>query len=257
MIRRVLLIARTIFTEALRRREIYVIVLVTIAMLLLVSFARIFHLENLHKFYMEIALKTMSVATAATVIVLGARQLPREFENRTIYPMMAKPVARSEFLIGKYLGVVAAGIFCLELFMTVFGAAVYATQMPISWAVFSQFVYLQTLLIAVLAALSFLLSMALNLDAAITITILIYLLGDILTNALTTIYDYVGAAGRAFLIFLNYAVPQPALFDLSAKVVHGWPPISPAILGLVTLYALMFVVPYLGASYLLFRRRAL
>jgi ABC-type transport system involved in multi-copper enzyme maturation permease subunit len=255
--RRVWLVARTIFVEALRRREIYAIVLLTLAMLLVVSFTRLFDIRHLHKFYQEIALKTMSVATAMTVIVLGARQLPREFENRTIYPLMAKPIARVEFLLGKYLGVVAAGGFCLGLFMTVFVAGAVAMRSPVAWGVFAQFIYLQLLLVAVLAALAFLLSMTLNMDAAITISALVYLLGNVLTNALTMLYDYVGAAGRGTLVVLNYVVPQPALFDLSAKVVHDWPPVSAPILLLATFYALMFVVPYLGLSYVLFRRRAL
>ena len=255
--RRLTLVARTIFIEALRRREIYAIIMITVAVLLLVSFARVFHLEYLHTFYQEIALKTMGVATAITVIVLGARQLPREFENRTIYPLMAKPVARHEFLLGKYCGVVAAGLFCLLLFMAVFSVGVLAMRMPISWSVFAEFVYLQVLLVAVLAALSFLLSLVLHLDAAVTIATLIYLLGSALTNALSMIYNYVGAAGRAVLLVLNYTIPQPKLFDLSAKVIHNWPPVSPAILGLVTLYDLMLIVPYLGLSYVLFRRRAL
>jgi Cu-processing system permease protein len=257
MIRRMTLVARTIFIEALRRREIYVIVLLTVGLLLLVSFGRFFRLEHLFKFYVEVALKTMSVATALTAIMLGARQLPREFENRTIYPLLAKPIARAEFLLGKYLGVVAAGAFCLGLFMAIFSVGALAMRMPISWMLFVQYIYCQMLMIGVLAALSFVLSMAINLDAAITLSALIYLLGNILTNALTTIYDYVGGAGRALLLTLNYTVPQPGLFDLSAKVVHQWAPVHLWALGLVTLYALMFIVPYLGLSLLMFRRRAL
>lgn len=66
-----------------------------------------------------------------------------------------------------------------------------------------------------------------------------------------------GAAGRAVLLMLNYCVPQPALFDMSAKVVHGWPPIGAGPIALATAYALMFIVPYLALSYLLLRRRAL
>lgn len=183
--------------------------------------------------------------------------MPREFENRTIYPLMAKPVARHEFLLGKYAGVVGAGVFCLGLFMAVVvvGAAIMGT--PIRWTIFLQFVYLQCLLVGVLAALAFVLSMTLNMDAAITIATLVYLLGNVLTNALTMLYEFVGPVGRVLLTILNYAVPQPALFDLSAKVVHEWPPIPASILGLATLYAGMFVVPYLGLSYAMFRRRAL
>lgn len=257
MIRRLKLVAGTIFTEVLRQREIYVIVLITLILLVGASTVRFFEIPGLHKFYHEIALKVMSVATSLTVIVLGARQLPREFERRTIYTLLAKPIARWEFLLGKYLGVVAAGLFCLGLFMAVFSLSLLLNGVSIGWVIFGQFIVAQALSIAVLVALSFLMSMLLTLDAAIVVTMLLYLLGQLLTNALVFLYDYVGAAGRVLMLLLNYVIPQPVMFDLSAKVVHEWVPIPASALGLVGLYALMFIVPYLGLSYLLFRRRPL
>lgn len=257
MTRRLWLVAKTIFTEALRRKEIYVIVLVTVVLLVAASSIRFFNLASVHKFYHELSLRVMSVATVLTTIVLGARQLPREFERRTIYTLMAKPMARWEFLLGKYAGVVAAGLLCQGLFMTVFLAGRYLTGSPVVWTLFAQYLYLQALLVAVMAALAFLLSMVMALDAAITISALLYLLGQVLTNALTMIYDYVGPAGQWVLRALNYLVPQPVLFDLSAKVIHDWPPLPAPMLALVSLYALMFIVPYLALSYALFRRRAL
>lgn len=257
MMRRVRLVARTIFTEALRRKEIYVIVILTAALLLAASLVRFFNLREVHKFYDEVSLKVMGVATALTVIALAARQLPREFERRTIYTLLAKPMARWEFILGKYLGVVAAGMLCLLLFMGVFIVGRLATGKGVPWLVFGEYVYLQGLLVAVLAALAFLLSMLINLDAAVVLTALIYLLGQVLTNALTVIYDSLSALGQGFLLLLNYTIPQPALFDLSSKVVHDWPAPRLGVLGLATLYALMFIIPYLGLSAWLFRRKAL
>ena len=257
MLRRIRLIARTPILEAVRRREVYVIVLVTLALILAASTIRFFHLSALYKFYHEVALKTIGVATALTVIVLAARQLPREFERRTIYTLLAKPVSRAEFLIGRYLGIVAAGTFCLALFLAAFSLGWLVFRAPINWIALAQFAVLQVLGLAVLAALAFVLSMLLNLDAAIVSCVLLFLLGHVLTNALVVLRDYVGGAGRVALIVMNYCVPQPALFDLSARVVHDWPPVSAAAMGRAALYAAMFIVPYLAVAYALFRRRAL
>ncbi len=257
MIRRQWLLARTIFTEAVRRREIYVIVLLTVALIVAASTIRFFQIESLNKFYHEIALKVMIMATALTVIILAARQLPREFERRTIYTLLAKPVARWEFMLGKYLGVVLAGVFCLALFMTVFCLGRLLGHGSINFPIFLQYVFLQVLGVATLAALAFLLSMVMGLDAAIVTTALLYLLGHVLTNALAILYEFMGTAGKVLLLVLNYTIPQPALFDLSAKVVHDWPPLSANVMVLGVLYLMMFIVPYLGLSFFLFRRRAL
>ena len=257
MIRRITLVARTIFIEAIRRKEIYVIVLMTVALLFAASFMRFFDLKTLEKFYTEVSLKVMSVATMLTVIVLGARQLPREFERRTIYPLLAKPISRLEFMLGKYLGVVSAGVFCLGLFMTLFllGRILQGGSVPA--VIFSQFIYLQVLLIAVIASLAFLLSLVAALDATITIVTLIYLLGHVLTNALIIIYDFTNGFGQLCLRIMNYVIPQPALFDLSGRMIHHWD--APPALAMVQLtgYAFTFIIPFLTASYLLLRRKPL
>lgn len=256
-IRPIWLLARTIFTEAVRRREIYVIVALTLALLTGLATVRFFNMTSLSKFYQEMALNVMSTATALTVIVLGARQLPREFERRTIYTLLAKPVARWQFIAGKYLGVVAAGGFCLAMFLGVFLGVRMTGGWHVPWLLFGQYLYLQILLVAVLAALSLLLSMLVESDAAMTIGALLYLLGQLLTNALMELWSEVGVAGHVLLRVLNYSVPQADLFDLSEKIVHDWPALGAGTLGWATVYALQFIIPYLVLCWLLFRRRPL
>ncbi|MCX7014368.1 MAG: ABC transporter permease subunit [Candidatus Sumerlaeota bacterium] len=114
------LIARTILLEAVRRQELYVIVLICVALLTGLRFVRWFDLESLDKFYREVSLEAMQVAVALTAILLAARQLPREFKNRTLYPLLAKPVSRLQFLLGKFLGVMLAAGFCYALFIVIY-----------------------------------------------------------------------------------------------------------------------------------------
>jgi ABC-type transport system involved in multi-copper enzyme maturation permease subunit len=168
------LLARTVLIEAVRRKEVYVVVLVSLLIIAAVMMVDFFELQGLTKFYREIALKVMSIATGLTVVVLAARQLPREFETRTIYPLLAKPVSRSRFMLGKLLGVLLAAAFCFTLFMAVFLAGSLYLHSRLHWGLLFQYVYLQMIMMLVLATLSFLLSLVLNLDAAITIGVLFY-----------------------------------------------------------------------------------
>ncbi len=257
MPRRLYLIAKTIFTEALRRKEIYTIVLLTLFMLGWAGTFRFFNIAGLHKFYQEIALQIMAISTMVTTIVLASRQLPREFASRTIYVTLAKPVSRAEFILGKFLGVVAAGCFCFALFMVVFIGVNLFAGYPMPWGTFLQYVYLQCLLVALVASLAFALSLLFNQDAAITLTGMVYIFGQIFTSAIIIIYDYADAASQMAIRVLNYIVPQTALFDLSSKVIHGFPPISIRIMAILTAYTAAFVILDLGVGYLMFRRRAL
>ncbi|HPB31040.1 MAG TPA: ABC transporter permease [Candidatus Sumerlaeota bacterium] len=257
--RKARLIAWSVLIEAVRRREIYVIVAVSVILLGAVLGMDFFRMEGLTKFYLEICLKIMSMATALTVITLSCRQLPREFKDRTIYPLLAKPVGRGTFLAGKLAGVLMAAVFCFALFMAVFVAGSLATGLGVPWTHFAQFLYLQMLMMGVLASLGFLLSLVMNMDAAITMSVIFYLTANIFTTGLSYIYEFVGRVERAFLVVMNYALPQLTLFDFSEKTVHAetWGPLGAGTLAVLTVYALFFIAVYFGLSLILFRRRAL
>ena len=257
--RAIWLIGKSVLIESVRRREIYAIVLISCIIIGTVMTLDFFGLEGLTKFYRETALTIMSTATALTVIVLSARQLPREFTNRTIYPLLAKPVSRLTFLFGKLLGVMLAAAFCFALFMAVYVAGSIWLHGAIPWTLFAQYIWLQLLSMLILATLAFWLSMVLNLDAAITLAVIFYITAATFTSITTYIYSLVGPAQRAILLILNYALPQLTLFDLSEKTVHDeiWPPLSLGVMSALTLYGCLFAAIYFSLAMLSFRRRPL
>ncbi len=266
-LRNITLISKTIWIEALRRKEIYAIVLISVALIVASRSISFFGLEGFSKFYREVALRTMNVATSLTVILLAARQLPREFENQTIYPLLAKPIGRWNFLLGKFAGVQIAGMFCYFLFMAVFVSGIVFQDIDFNWLLFGQFVYLQVISFAVLISLTCLLSLVMNVDAAVTISIILYLTSQVFMNLLSTIYDFVGPVQQWAITAMHYVIPQMTLFDASAKVIHSmtlgdgttvlWPALSGWSMATMTLYALFYTSVYLGLAYYFFRRRSL
>jgi Cu-processing system permease protein len=253
------LIAKTVLIEAVRRKEIYAIVLVSTLLIGVVMTVDFFDIEGLSKFYREVALKIMGVATALTVVVLSARQLPREFEKRTIYPLLAKPVSRMTFLAGKLFGVMLAAAFCFLLFMVIYVLGTWYIGDQIPWGLFLQYIYLQMLMMLILATLGFWLSMVLNLDAAITIGALFYALAAMITSVTTFIYDMVSAWQQTVLLVLTYVIPQLTLFDLSEKATHAsaWEPLGWSTMGMLTIYGMIYVVIFFSLGVLSFYRRPL
>jgi len=257
--RAVRLIAGSVLRESVRRREIYVLVLVACGLIGIVLGLDFFGVGGLTKFYREASLQVMGWTTALAVIVLSTRQLPREMENRTIYPLLARPVRRVDFLFGKLLGVLLAGLFCFSLFLLIFMLGSLRLQAPVPWGLFLQYIYLQIAMLAVLATLGFLLSLLVHTDAAITICVLLYALSSISSTVLVHLHAYMDGFGRASLVFLTYALPQLTLFDLSGKAVHAevWSALSWQVLGALTIYAAVYAGLYFAGALLLFRRRAL
>ena len=257
--RAIWLISKTVLIESVRRKEIYVVVLAASLMIGMVMMMDFFNLQGLTKFYREVALKVTSIATALTVLVLATRQLPREFERRTIYPLLAKPVSRLAFLAGKLLGVMMAAGLCIALFMGVYVAGALYLGSPIPVPLFLQYIYLQMITMLILTTLGFWLSMILNIDAAISLGVLLFITGETLTAITTYIFDIVGDAQKLVLIMLTYGVPQLTLLDLSEKAVHAasWSPVGFGTIIRLTAYGLTFAIFYFTMAALAFRRKPL
>jgi len=255
------LIARSVLIEAVRRREIYALVLISTLVIGALMTVDFFKLEGISKFYREIALQIMSSATALTVIVLAARQLPREFETRTIYPLLAKPISRLAFLNGKLLGVMLAALFCFTLFMGIYLLGVWYLGDTVPALLFLQYIYLQLLKMLILATLSFWLSMVVNLDAAITMGVIYFATASVMMNAFTFIYPEADPLGKWLLIFLTWAMPQLDVLNLTEKAVHAsdnlWEPLSLTIMLMLTAYALVYAGFFHALAYITFRRRPL
>src|SRR5947207_7885672 len=67
----------------------------------------------------DVSLGAMSIFTSLLAIVATARLIPQDIEDRTVYTILAKPVPRFEYLLGKIAGV----LLLLAISTFVMGAA--------------------------------------------------------------------------------------------------------------------------------------
>jgi len=253
--RKVWLIAKTILIEAMRRKDLYVVALISAFIISLVGVFRFFGITGLHKFFREVSLTVMNWATTILVILLAARQLPREFESRTIYPLLAKPVSRLQFLAGKFTGTLLAAAIAYAIFMAFFFLGQLQIGVPVVWGTLLQMIYLHFLALAVLCALTLMLSTLMTHSATLTVAFLFFVFSEQITAFIRIYYEQAGEGMRRALWVLNYAVPQLALMDLTEKVVHDWPAVPSWVLEFLTVDAAIFVAVYFAISFLKFRKR--
>src|SRR5262249_41081380 len=74
------------------------------------------------KFVKDFSLLSISLFGVVTTVVLGVNLLSKELGKRTIYNILSKPVARWQFLVGKFLGLLAT----LGIMMVLMTAALVA-----------------------------------------------------------------------------------------------------------------------------------
>ena len=137
---RIRAIARTTFIELARLRVFYVLVLFALVLIISSSFlARISFQQEL-QVTKDIALGAINFFLSMLAIVATAQLLPRDLEDRVIYSVLAKPVRRFEYMLGKFFGVlgllvislVAMSILCLAVIHLREGAAVRETMQQLA-----------------------------------------------------------------------------------------------------------------------------
>ena len=125
---RVWAIAGNTFRDLVRQKVFYfmlVFALILIgASLTLVSLSFQGQLQTV----MDVSLGAMSVFTMLLAVLSTAMLLPKDMEDRTLYTILAKPVARFEYLLGKLLGVALILTVAILLMTVVFSAVLWFWQ---------------------------------------------------------------------------------------------------------------------------------
>ncbi len=104
MLMRTLTIAFNTYREAARARILYGLVGLAIATTLYSTIVGSYTLRSSARVVADLGSASISLYSIAVAILLAATSLHRELELKTIFPILARPVRRHEYLIGKYLG---------------------------------------------------------------------------------------------------------------------------------------------------------
>jgi hypothetical protein len=115
--RRTWLIAQNTLREAARQRLFNFLLVLALALVLGARWFRDFNFGAPElKFLADCGFGAMAFFGAALTIASTAQLFFSEIENRTALTLLAKPVWRTEFVVGKFLGVAAlVAIFCALL----------------------------------------------------------------------------------------------------------------------------------------------
>lgn len=255
--RNTLTLSWTVVQDAVRRKLFYVVFLFGVAILALVPLVPSFEMGIKTQYLRDISLGIDSLFAVVIAVIIAVNQIPGEIEKRTIYNVLSKPVSRTQYLVGKYLGVVLT----LAIILAIMGLEVFvviAWSMKVATPIVFQGVYsifLESILIgAFCVCLSTFASVPVNVFA----TILFYVLAHVKSVFL---YEKLAEKGgsvivKAFSGLFYYLIPNLENFNLAEEVGYGGGVSAMELLQL-TGYAIVFVVVLLVIGYLAFRKKDL
>src|SRR5687767_6406775 len=137
-------IAIVVLKEMVRRKDFYVLFVITALITLVMGSVNIFNDRSIGGYLQEVCLLLIWVCSLVMAITSAAQQFHGEKENRTIFPLLAKPVSRAQFLLGKFFGCwIACGLSLLVFYAFIgivagsrehsWPIATYATAMLLHW----------------------------------------------------------------------------------------------------------------------------
>jgi ABC-type transport system involved in multi-copper enzyme maturation permease subunit len=104
---KVLAIALNTAREAIRNRILYSILFFAFLMVGVAAAVGAASIGDRMKYIKDFSLMSVSLFSVIIAIVLGVNLLQQELQKRTILNILSKPVARWEFVVGKFLGLFA------------------------------------------------------------------------------------------------------------------------------------------------------
>ena len=122
MLARAAAIAMNAYREAVRARVLYGLLAFALAACGYSVIVASLSLDQQARVVSDVGSASISLCAVLVAIVLGATSLYRELELKTIFPILARPLHRHEYLVGKYLGT----LLTLLVFIALDGALVLA-----------------------------------------------------------------------------------------------------------------------------------
>lgn len=261
-------VASVTFKEGIRSRAIYGISIFALLLLganLLISGMI---MQEVGKVAVDMALSTVSFTGLLLVLFIGINLMAKDLDKRTIYMVLSRPISRSQYIFGKFIGMVLL-IIATVSFVSLFAiASIILVKMSypayflrFSWGMVLLAISFTTLALILLSALSFLFaSFASTSFITLALTIVSYIIGQSISDvkALVEAPGIVGIKVSPVAVKVvqaaYYIFPNLSIFDIKTQAAHGLT-IPPSYIFWAVSYGLVYTCIAITLASLIFRKR--
>jgi Cu-processing system permease protein len=248
------LVARNAFRETVRDRVLYNLIVFALLMIGASLLVGELAIGQLPKVITDIGLSAMRFFGMLIAIFIGIQLVYKEIERRTIYSLLAKPLRRSDLVLGKFFGLTAvlainSTIMLLGVMVSIFVVEGQYTSQIAAVGPAAYMIFLE-LLVTTAVALTFSTFSSPLISALLTF--LIYVSGNFSANLKAF---ELGETALGWLIgALYYVVPNLSNFSAISTAAYG--EMVPAErLAAATVYAAVYCGLLLAVAVMVFERR--
>ena len=252
---KIVLIALNTFRKSVRKK-VFMLLLFVSALIIGTSHLFAFlSVEEEVKIIKDISLASISLFGILIALFIASTEISAEVEKKTVHAVLAKPVHRHEFILGKFLGVLLIVALNVIFMSIVFLIVLYTKQLTVDlilWkAIF--FTFLELALVTSIATMFSSLTTGI---VSVTFTGFIYIVGH-LVGYLDLLSKRAGTVFVKALLETSYRIlPNLEKFNIRNAVIHDLP-IPTSLILKTSLYCFAYIAVFLIIAIVFFRRKEL
>jgi ABC-type transport system involved in multi-copper enzyme maturation permease subunit len=250
---RIMVVAENTAREAVRDKLLYNLLLfagLMIASSILLAQLQVGYSERI---YNDVGLASIALFGVLIAIFVGINLVYKEISLKTVYAMLAKPLHRWEFLVGKYLGLL--GTLALEVaIMSAFffgvlfanGAEIYVGMLAAIFLIFLE--------LALVTAIALFFSSFSTPYLSAMFTVALWIAGHLLDDVRAFGQGPDAAAIRPVTEFLYWTLPNLDRLDIKGPAASGEAIEMAQVVG-AAVYAMLYSFVLIALSILCFQKR--
>lgn len=253
---RVGVIARTVFLEVIRDRILYLVALFALVMVMARVLLPDIAAGAENKILLDLGLAAIHLLSVIVAVFVGTGLINKEIEKRTVLVLIAKPVSRAEFIVGKHLGLTAVLAVLIAALGLIFVVVLGVSGVPFSLGSIALALVFMILEAALLVAVAIMFGVFTSSLLATLLTFAVYLVGHLSQDMVAFGELSENPAVQRLTNTLYLVLPDLERLNLRNAAAYGLEllPTAP-VLGGHALYGLLYTGLLLAVSILIFSRR--
>lgn len=252
--RNIVVIAANTFRENLRDKILYNLLFFAVLLMgVSILLADLTIMEHT-KIVTDIGLAAINLIGVIIAIFVGIGLVSKEIERRTIYTIMARPISRTEFILGKYLGLSLTLLVNVVIMLGVFFLTLQAYRAPVHGVLLQaiELIFVELMLVTALAFFFSSFSSSATLSAIMTVGF--YVIGHVTGDLRGLAEKGQNTAAKIITSVLYYVCPNLEVLNIKGQASVG-SPVSLSYQAIASLYGLLYAALLLTAACFIFQRR--
>jgi len=260
-------VALITFKEGIKNRVIFGIFIIALLLFAATTVVITLFMRDIVKVAVDMSLSTVSFVGLLTVLFVGVNLFGKDLDKRTIYMVISRPVSRSEYLVGKFTGIVLLAL-AVVAFLGILSALpvimskrfYYYSEARFDWGIYVLAVaYIFIKLVVMSSIITLFASFTSNSFIALVLSLITYFIGQSTEGVRALLASSIEKVEvprlLSYLVDVAYYVfPNLSAFDLKTQAAYGLS-VSASYILWTLLYALFYSTIAVTIGTLAFRRR--